>query len=204
MFSTCLLFRTCAKCNKSVPVEAYYAYRWKTCKACVREHERKRKRIPEVKQKQKTYNKTYYSKPHVRTRMRTYQREYFCERYRTDSTFRLMHLLRSHVRRAAVDIFNRRCVRTMEILGCTQQHVRTHLESQFKEGMCWENMGEWEIDHIVPMAAFDLEDPEQCRIVNWYVNLQPLWKRENREKSSTYTERARTQLCYRFYNEYTQ
>lgn len=47
-------------------------------------------------------------------------------------------------------------------------------------------MGEWEIDHIIPVAAFDIEtvdshDFKRC----WALaNLQPLWKHENRAKNA--------------------
>ena len=34
--------------------------------------------------------------------------------------------------------------------GCTIKILVVHIESQFKEGMTWENKGEWEIDHIKP------------------------------------------------------
>jgi len=47
------------------------------------------------------------------------------------------------------------------------------IESLFKVNMTWENYGEWEIDHIIPLSKGGEHD------VN---NLQPLWKNENRRK----------------------
>lgn len=74
-------------------------------------------------------------------------------------------------------------------LGCSIEELRKHLEAQFKPGMTWDNYGRkkgqrcWEIDHIVPLASFDLSDREQLlRAVNWR-NLQPLWTDENLRKS---------------------
>ena len=58
-----------------------------------------------------------------------------------------------------------------------------HLESQFKVGMTWDNYGEWHIDHIKPLAAFDIKDPAQVAEASHYTNLQPLWAMENFTKS---------------------
>jgi hypothetical protein len=68
-----------------------------------------------------------------------------------------------------------------ELLGCTVQEAREHLEKQFKEGMTWENHGlyGWHIDHIIPCASFDLTDPDQQKKCFHYTNLQPLWAKEN-------------------------
>ena len=71
-------------------------------------------------------------------------------------------------------------------LGCTLVELKEHLEMQFQDGMTWDNYGKngWEIDHIIPLSAFDLTDKEQFLKVCHYTNLQPLWMKENRKKSS--------------------
>jgi len=71
-----------------------------------------------------------------------------------------------------------------EMLGCTWQHLVTHLESQFKPRMTWENYGPyWHIDHKIPCAAFDLtKESEQRKCFHW-TNLQPLTAVENFHKS---------------------
>jgi hypothetical protein len=50
--------------------------------------------------------------------------------------------------------------------------------------MSWGNHGEWEIDHIKPVTAFNIN--ELPSIVNALSNLQPLWKRDNRQKYNNY------------------
>lgn len=60
---------------------------------------------------------------------------------------------------------------------------------QFEPGMTWENYGtEWHVDHIVPCSYFDLTDPEQQRICFNYRNLQPLWAKDNLEKSNSVSD----------------
>ena len=74
--------------------------------------------------------------------------------------------------------------RTLELVGCSIEYLKKHLESQFKEGMSWDNygVGGWEIDHIKPCASFDLSKPEEQMLCYNWTNLQPLWFRENRIK----------------------
>jgi hypothetical protein len=50
--------------------------------------------------------------------------------------------------------------------------------------MSWENYGEWQIDHIIPLAAFNYETPFDMDFQRaWSLsNLQPLWALENMSK----------------------
>ena len=73
---------------------------------------------------------------------------------------------------------------TFKILGFDKHTLREHLESQFTEGMSWDNMGEWHIDHIRPIASFNYDSTEhpdfkKCWALN---NLQPLWAADNIRK----------------------
>jgi hypothetical protein len=52
--------------------------------------------------------------------------------------------------------------------------------------MCWNNMGLWHIDHIRPMASFNLLEESELREAMNYKNLQPLWASENLSKGSRY------------------
>lgn len=70
--------------------------------------------------------------------------------------------------------------RIFEIIGCSPDELRLHLENKFKEGMNWENHGEWHIDHIIPLATAKSE--EDVYKLNHFSNLQPLWKKENLSK----------------------
>lgn len=89
-------------------------------------------------------------------------------------------------RRLAATVTQKRMHTTLQLVGCTLKELRTHLESQFTEGMTWENYGEWHIDHIKPCAKFDLTDPVQQRECFHFTNLQPLWAVDNLRKSDTW------------------
>lgn len=70
--------------------------------------------------------------------------------------------------------------KTIDLLGYSAIELKEHIESLFTEGMTWDNHGEWEIDHKLPVTSFDENTPSS--IVNALSNLQPLWRNENRSK----------------------
>jgi len=96
---------------------------------------------------------------------------------------RFIQALRSRTHSATKQRGASKTGKTVEMLGCSIQEFRAHLTAQFKDGMSWENYGEWEIDHIKPCRAFDLRDPEQQKLCFHYSNLQPMWADENKRKS---------------------
>ncbi len=76
------------------------------------------------------------------------------------------------------------------LVGYTLDALKLHLQSQFKDGMSWDNIGEWHIDHIFPISAFNFTEPEdpefkQCWALD---NLRPLWAKDNLRKSAGWLE----------------
>lgn len=74
--------------------------------------------------------------------------------------------------------------KTFEIIGCTPDFLKEHLERQFKDNMSWDNYGlhGWHIDHIIPLSSAKTE--EEIYKLCYYTNLQPLWAEENIKKSN--------------------
>lgn len=121
-----------------------------------------------------------------KVRLRELSNNYLRERRKTDLSYKIESCLRSRLQRAVKYQGVTKSDRTTILLGCTFQELRLHLESQFTEGMSWDNHGEngWEIDHKKPIVAFNLIDPEEQKKCFHYTNLQPLWRKDNRSKSS--------------------
>ncbi len=70
--------------------------------------------------------------------------------------------------------------KTFDIVGCSPEFLKEHLESQFINGMSWNNRGEWHIDHIIPVSSAKTE--EEFYKLCHYTNLQPLWAEDNLKK----------------------
>jgi hypothetical protein len=68
-----------------------------------------------------------------------------------------------------------------EIFKTDVKGLVIYLESLFKENMNWDNYGEWEVDHIIPLETVNtFEDLINLSV---YTNLQPLWYDEHKKKT---------------------
>jgi chaperonin cofactor prefoldin len=130
-----------------------------------------------IYQKRKTYLYQYLNEH--REQLNTAVRRNRQLRRSTDVTFKLLQNYRKRIWDALND--NTKSEKTAILLGCSNIELQNHLQSQFKEGMTWQNYGlhGWHIDHIIPCDSFDLSDPEQQKKCFHYTNLQPLWAKEN-------------------------
>ena len=116
----------------------------------------------------------------ARIKYKTKRKERHLERMRTDPQYKLGDILRKSVNKY---LKGYKSDHTIELLGCSIAEFQEHLESQFIEGMSWENYGvyrvdeerRWHCDHILPCTSFDLTDPEQQKECFHYTNFQPLW-----------------------------
>ncbi len=104
-----------------------------------------------------------------------------------DIADRIRTLIRNSLKRVSA----KKHTKTAVLLGCDTASFREHLEAQFIDGMNWVNYGNgagrWNIDHIKPLARFNLSDPAQQLEAFHYTNCRPFWaieniKRHNREK----------------------
>ena len=74
-------------------------------------------------------------------------------------------------------------------LGITVNEFVKFLEQQFLPEMNWENHGKvWEIDHIIPVASFNLMDKDECEKCFHYSNHQPLFKTTEIAESFGYAD----------------
>ncbi len=125
----------------------------------------------------------------VRTRVSEYVRKnrkkinvYLATRRKTDPVFKLCTTLRARIYKAIQFQGVLKPSKTIAELGCTPMQLRDYLEMKFVPGMTWSNHGEWHVDHVRPLASFDLADPKQFAEACHHTNLQPLWAEENMRK----------------------
>jgi hypothetical protein len=58
--------------------------------------------------------------------------------------------------------------------------------ARFQPGMSWQNWGEWHLDHIRPLASFNLSDRTQFLQAVHFSNYQPLWAIDNLRKGASH------------------
>ena len=159
----------CKKCGNKKALERYYKNR---------EHNL-------LKQKEWHYSNREKRTKQLREYSYSYRdnrNKYLAKKMKQDGQFKIRKNIRDRMRSAMQG--KSKSKNTMELLGCTIEELKTHLEKQFTHGMNWDNYGKkgWHIDHILPCASFDLTDPEQQRKCFHYTNLQPLWATDNYKK----------------------
>ena len=113
------------------------------------------------------------------------------ERTVSDPQYRIARCLRSRLNSLLRGVVGSRSSAVRD-LGCSLAELVKHLEAQFEPWMTWQNHGNkagdwWSIDHIRPLASFDLTDPEQQRAACHYTNLQPMRHTENVSKGDRWS-----------------
>lgn len=121
-------------------------------------------------------------KQNNKEKIKIYTRNYSRNRKKIDLNFKLKCALRTRLNEAINNKY--KTGSAIKDLGCSVQELKEHLEKQFQNGMTWENWSVhgWHIDHIIPLASFDLTDKEQFLKACHYTNLQPLWAKDNISK----------------------
>jgi hypothetical protein len=134
----------------------------------------------EIQKKSRIKNKVKINK---------YKQEYFKKRKEVDPIFKL----RCYLARTISDTLRERKFtkksKTCDILGCSFEEFKLHLESKFEPWMSWDNYGNpkdgvvepnktWDIDHIIPSSSVITE--EELLKLNHFSNLKPLCSYINR------------------------
>jgi len=198
--------KVCSKCSVDKPLLKYNVCsrvkdgRKAECRECQRlgtkEYKFKNKeKIKEYNSKWNSENKSYYQeyrkiwevknydkvlekRKRFKEKNPSYINNYNKQRKKEDILFRLISDMRNSVNR----YLKYRSKKTFEIVGCTPEFLKEHLEKQFVDGMTWENRGEWHIDHKIPLSSAKTE--EELYKLCHYTNLQPLWAEENLKKGN--------------------
>jgi hypothetical protein len=110
---------------------------------------------------------------------------YAKKRKETDELYRLKISIKTNIYNS-LKRKNYKNYRTHEILSCSFEEFKTHLESKFEPWMTWDNYGlyngtemfGWDIDHIIPLSSAKTE--KDIIKLNHYTNLQPLCSYINR------------------------
>lgn len=114
---------------------------------------------------------------------REYMNTYFLSRRDTDENFRLATNMRTRVRYALkYQGTNKAGEKTFGpdgLVGCTKEEFHAHLRTTFTDEMRADNT---DVDHIWPLALYDLRDPVQQKMAFNWQNCQAMWPKENKLK----------------------
>jgi len=162
-------------------------------KTCVYNKTRRNNETPEQREYRLNAQKSWYEDHKVN--QKEYRQEYMQDKtnrawaLRDTPKYRIAARLRQQTRHAFKKREGRGYLKrhTKELLGVSNwEEAKRYLESLFKDGMNWDNMHLWHIDHIRPISSFDLDDSAQLEECFNIKNLQPLWAIDNIKKSNKY------------------
>ena len=132
----------------------------------------------------KIIEKVYQYQLIHKDKIRKTKLNYILRRKCFDIKFRILLNLRSRLHHAIKRHSKNKT--TKELVGCSIEQLKSHLEKKFTKGMSFANYGKWHIDHIRPCSKFNLSKlSQQKKCFNWK-NLQPLWAKDNRSKGDKY------------------
>ena len=111
-------------------------------------------------------------------------RIYMLRKKKNDVNFKIAVNLRrrlNHAIKAKTD--RKKWTSALKLLGCSIEELKKYLSKRFHKGMTWNNYGKWHIDHIKPLAKFNLSKIDQQKKAFNFRNLQPLWALDNQKKN---------------------
>ena len=183
--------KVCSKCKQSKLIcEFSFSSRNKNglraeCKGCQKIYYL----LNSEKLKKRRVDRYYEDTEKEQKRIKKYYRENKTEiikklkiKKRENPTLRMISNLRSRIVQFIKSKKIHKDNQTLDLVGCSTEFLKEHLEKQFKTNMSWENYGDWHIDHIIPLSSAKSE--EEIYKLCHYSNLQPLWAQENLSKGS--------------------
>ena len=176
--------KECTKCNEVKSIDSFRIRKdrpcgyMSSCKSC--EAIKGKRYREENKEYYTKFNKEWFK--NNKEHRREYKRDYYEEKMK-EPLFKLKESIRKSIRKVLIN----KKSRTHEILGCSYEDFKKHIESKFDNWMTWENKGlyngcfnyGWDIDHIIPLSSARSE--EDLIKLNHYSNLQPLCSKVNRD-----------------------
>lgn len=128
------------------------------------------------------FKRLYYSDDNYKKNRINKAMEYHKIRYNNDELYKFKSDIRKMIGNSFARMGYSKNSKTQQILGESWEVVKQYIESQFTDGMTWDNYGEWVYDHKVPLSIAKTD--EEILKLNHYTNFQPLWFKDNLEKSN--------------------
>lgn len=137
------------------------------------------------KERNRQYNKEYYKQN--KSKVNKQKREYYKNKYNTNELFRLSENIRRGISLSFKKNGFPKSGNTRDILGCSYEEFKQHIEALWEPWMNWDNYGlyngepnyGWDIDHTIPSSSAQSE--KDVIKLNHHTNLKPLCSYYNRD-----------------------
>ena len=138
-------------------------------------------------EKKKEYNRKWYEKN--KEKVIEYDKKFKAKKRRTDPCYKIRDTVSRAVNQTLRKNHSSKNGNSiLDNLPYTMEQLKEHLESQFMEGMSWDNHAKdgWHIDHIIPQSSLPFDSFDHPNFLKcWDLdNLQPLWAKDNLRKSN--------------------
>ena len=147
-----------------------------------------------IQHQRKEYRNRDEIKTHIKQKQKEYlpiRKEKIKTRRQTDLNFKVSEILRSKIHK----FLKNQSTSFINLIECDLEFFKQWIEFRFEESMNWDNLGTvWQLDHIIPLSVFDMNNEFDTKICFHWTNFQPLFSNENRSKSN------KLQLHYYFNN----
>ena len=98
----------------------------------------------------------------------------------TDLNFKLTSYMRNRLCKAYKAQNVRKTNKTFDLLGCSHSFSKNWIVHQLYGNMTLENYGSvWQIDHCLAVASFNLLDENDMKKCFSWVNLRPMYVKDN-------------------------
>lgn len=194
--------KTCRDCKELKPASEFYKKKDYTdglfpyCKICqnIRSKKAMKKYLNTEKGKKtlkeyedsgrkNEYLKKYRASEKVKKKISEASLKYYFKNI-DDPLFKTTHRIRGLIRSSLKRYNYSKNSRTAHILGVEFDEFREYIEGKFEKNMSWDNHGEWELDHIIPISS--AKNIQEIYDLNYFLNFQPLWENENIQKKNKY------------------
>ena len=129
-------------------------------------------------------NQRLYDKQN-RDEINTRMNDYIRIRKESSLNFKLACDLRSRTYQAFKSQNVRKINKTFDLLGCSHSFFKNWIFHQLHGNTTLENYGsDWQIDHCLPIASFNLLDENEMKKCFDWINLRPMYSNENNLKKA--------------------
>lgn len=142
------------------------------CKACRVKREYQRNKTSD---KRSEYCKTW--RQNNQEKIKVYENERHKQKRLTCEIHKLKLNMQCYIRSL---VYGKR--KNVQYVSCSREQLEKWFSHIMPFGLKWTQPNEWQIDHVIPLSFFDLNNENEISIAYHWTNMRPVFEKENREK----------------------